>query len=255
MAKKRLGRDQKRKAKLARRARKNPPTESLAYHGDTYKTDELTPVFLSTETAIYEMFVMTDRQLTDRHVKEALEQMVLRLRAGTLPAWGDDEKLRHEEGKEPELIVQNVRRHWRERFLTFPHPGTQTLVGILRTLLASIETWSSPSPNSRGYLNFLEGFLRKGGVRVQKVSPDALEPAEEAEDPFLELGYAWCEGDDLNAKTRFMQQAEELISSGQADRVVDAAQHLIGVVGTGPQMPELAALSLRAQQTLRPGSP
>ena len=64
--KKRLSHDQKRKAKLAKEARKNPPRSVLAYTGNKYKTDALTPVFLATETPIYEIFVLTDGQLTDQ---------------------------------------------------------------------------------------------------------------------------------------------------------------------------------------------
>ena len=41
------------------------PVNSLAYTGNKFKTDELVPVFLSTETGIYESFVVTEQALTD----------------------------------------------------------------------------------------------------------------------------------------------------------------------------------------------
>jgi len=68
MAKKRLSRDQKRKAKLAQRARKDRAHESLAYTGNRYKGEDLVPLMHRTETAIYECFVLTGRALIDRRV-------------------------------------------------------------------------------------------------------------------------------------------------------------------------------------------
>src|SRR5205823_8540539 len=85
MAKKRLSKDQKRKAKLAKRASRAPQPLALAYTGNKYKTDELVPVFHSTEVGIYETFVMTNRQLTDRTVASALQKLVEQMRQGSLP--------------------------------------------------------------------------------------------------------------------------------------------------------------------------
>ncbi|MBV8270565.1 MAG: hypothetical protein JO252_29905 [Planctomycetaceae bacterium] len=45
----RLNRDQKRKAKLKKRAERSRKHESLAYTGKTYKTDEYAPIFYRTE--------------------------------------------------------------------------------------------------------------------------------------------------------------------------------------------------------------
>src|SRR5947207_12778197 len=85
MAKKRLSKDQKRKAKLAKRASRAPQPLAHAYSGNKYKTDELVPVFHRTEVGIYETFVMTNRQLTDRTVASALQKLVEQLRQGSLP--------------------------------------------------------------------------------------------------------------------------------------------------------------------------
>ena len=41
----RLNRDQKRKAKLKKRAERSRKHEALAYTGKTYKTDEFAPIF------------------------------------------------------------------------------------------------------------------------------------------------------------------------------------------------------------------
>ena len=61
--KKRLSHDQKRKAKLAKEARKNPQRSPLAYTGNKYKTDELVPIVYETELAIHEADAITGRRL------------------------------------------------------------------------------------------------------------------------------------------------------------------------------------------------
>jgi hypothetical protein len=251
--KKRLSRDQKRKARLAERARKSPPAaqSSLAYSGNRFKTPELIPIVLRTETGIYEAFLMSDRRATDHTVRAALEKLIHQLRAGPLPPFEGGDTVTSVPGQEEDLIVWNIRRNWDDLFRSFPHPGTETLIGILRTLLGSIETWSTPSPSSRGYLNFLQGFLRKGGIHVSKVSPETMEEEEEPEDPFLEVGRAWCEG-DLQARAEFLSQAEALLANGQWQRVSEVAQQLIGEVGNRDPMRELSVLSVRAQAEGRP---
>src|SRR5262249_48392573 len=93
MAKKKLSHDQKRKQKLARRAsRQREEQSSLAYTGNKFKTDALTPVFFTTESAIYEVSEMTEGQLLDRHVRAALEKLVLEMRAGPLPPFENRDK-------------------------------------------------------------------------------------------------------------------------------------------------------------------
>ena len=62
---------------------------SLAYTGNKYKTEKLVEVHLRAELGIYESFVMTDRALTDRCVRSALERLILWMRKGPLP------RLRH----------------------------------------------------------------------------------------------------------------------------------------------------------------
>ncbi len=52
--------------------------------------------------------------------------------------------------------------------------GVETLIGVLRTTLDSIRTWGSASPTSRGYLNYIEGFLGKAGISVRKATADEI---------------------------------------------------------------------------------
>src|SRR5512132_800512 len=81
----RLSRDQKRKAKLKKRAERSRKHEALAYTGKTYKTDEYAPIFYRTEVGIYEAYVMCDRVLTDDEVEAAIERLVTLMRQGPLP--------------------------------------------------------------------------------------------------------------------------------------------------------------------------
>ena len=71
----RQSRDQKRKAKLKKRAERSRKHESLAYAGTKYKTDAYAPLFFRTEIGIYESYVMCDRELTDDEVEAAIERI------------------------------------------------------------------------------------------------------------------------------------------------------------------------------------
>src|SRR5437667_4650322 len=116
--KKRLSKDQKRKAKRIERASRGPLPLALAYKGNKYKTDELIPIFHRTEVGIYETYVMTDRQLTDRTVASALQKLVEQMRQGTLPPLEDTESVERVEGQEEDLIIWNIRRNWQDLFQT-----------------------------------------------------------------------------------------------------------------------------------------
>jgi hypothetical protein len=248
---KRLSHDQKRKAKLAKQARKAAQDVSpLAYEGKKYKRDELVPVFLQTETGIYEAYVMTRRQLTDRQVRSALEKLILQLRQGPLPPLGDTDRGEVVEGQEDDLIIWRIRSNWQT--LDFD-PGLDNLIGVLRTTLNSIHIWSSPSAASRGYLHYIEGFLRKGGISVQEVSAEG-EPVPEPEEPeLLRIGRAWCETDDREAADAFRRLALEMIERGEAETVVEVCQRLAGGLQPGRLINEVLAMSLTAQKAMPRG--
>jgi hypothetical protein len=248
--KKHLSHDQKRKLKKAKQAARSREEPSLAYTGNKYKTDALIPVVMRAETGIYETYVMTDRRITDHTVKAALTKMVLQMRQAPLPPLPVTGRIEVVEGREEDFIILNIRRNWEDLFATMPRPGSETLTGVLRTLIGSVEVWSTRGASSRGYLNFIEGFLRKGGVTVQKVSPDMEPIPGPEEDPLLEVGRDWCDGEP-GARAQFLAQAEELIRAGETDRVVNVCQRLIGEIGMADPMRELSALSIRAQQSSR----
>jgi hypothetical protein len=247
--KNRLSRDQKRKAKLAKESRRaRQDVSPLAYEGKKYKRDDLVPVYLATETAILEAFAITDRQLTDRVVRSALERLILQLRQGPLPPEDDTGSLEIVAGQEEDFIIRNIRRHWLE---VLPWPRTDDVIGVLRTTLNSINVWGTRSHESRGYLNYVEGFLKKGGVSVRAERPD--EEGEEPEEPeLLEIGEEWCETGDREAEDEFRHLALEMIRAGEAETVVDICQRLAGGLERGPILNELLALSLEAQRTIPP---
>jgi hypothetical protein len=248
---KRLSRDQKRKAKLAKEARKaREDTSPLAYEGKKYKRDDLVPVYLATETAIHEVFVITQRQLTDRTVRSALERLIVQMRQGPLPPLEDTGSLEVKEGQEEDGIIDNIRRHWAEDLEEWP--GTDDVIGVLRTTLNSIHIWGTHSAQTRGYLNYLEGFLKKGGVSVDMVDAEG-EPVAVEEPELLQIGHAWCEEDDREARDAFYKLAREMMRTGEAETVVEVCQRLAGGLERGTTMNELLALSLEAQRTGQPG--
>ena len=164
----RLSRDQKRKAKLKKRAAKSRKHESLAYTGSKYKTGAYANVCFRTEIGIYESFVMLDRELTDDDVEAAIETLVLRMREGPLPPLGESHELTMSEDGEEELISENIRRNWRILAEEGSLPSRDDLIGVLRSILHSISIWRSKSLHSRSYLTYIEGFLKKLGVSVEQ---------------------------------------------------------------------------------------
>jgi hypothetical protein len=252
--KKRVSHDQKRKAKLAKRASRAPLHEDLAYRGKKYQTEELVPVFFRTEQSIYEAFVMTERRLTDRAVEAAVVSLIRALRAGLLPPLPDTDAIHLDQLSDEELVTENIRRGWQDRFQTQPRPSVDKLVGVLRTTLGSIDVWKTAGPESGGYLNYLEGFLNKMGVSVEMRPADDEGDEPPEEDELLDLGRAWCHDGDLEAAADFRRLAAEWVRTGRAERVAEVCQRLLGESSDNPRVvPELSAMSIQAQQHFLPG--
>jgi len=110
MAKDKRTRDQKRKAKLAKERQQAGKSNSLAYMGDKYKTQKLMHTLMNTEIGIYESYVMTDRKLLDQTVRAALEALIKKMQAGTLPPLSDIAEVDYEVGQEEDLVIANIRR-------------------------------------------------------------------------------------------------------------------------------------------------
>ena len=253
MAKDRRSRDQKRRDKLAKRNQKARQSMSLAYMGEKYKTDELVPIWMQTETGIYETFVMTDRKLLDRTVVTSLEKLIMRLRAGTLHPLTDDAEIHYEVGQEEDLVIENIRRRWELYFEDEWRPPKDKLIGVLRTILGSIETMRSPSPRSQSYMHHIAGFLtKKLGVSVKKVSADMKPLPEPEEDDLVLLGRQWILDENQEARAEFHELASDRMSNGQAERVIDACHQLLGEESdpSSEAVAELSELSIQARQSL-----
>ena len=243
MAKDRRSRDQKRRDKLAKRNRKARQSVSLAYMGEKYKTDELIPIWMQTETGIYETFVMTDRKLLDQTVVTALEKLVKQMRAGTLPPLSGTTEIHYEVGQEEDFVIENIRRRWALYFEDEGRPPKDKLIGVLRTILGSIEKVRSPGPRSQSYMRHIAGFLtKKLGVSVKRFSADMQPLPEPEEDELLRLGHRWTEDEDQDAKADFYELARGLMSEGQAERVINACHQLLGE-GSDPSSKVVAELT------------
>ena len=174
----RLSRDQKRKAKLKKRAEKSRRHEPLAYAGKKYKTEQYVPAVYRTELGIYESYAMSGRTLTDDEVEEALEDLVLRMREGPQPATTDPDASPSD--AEEGVLIGNIRRNWRYLAEEGAHFTREDLIGVVRTLLHSLAFWRSHNMHPQGYLHYLEGFMKDMGVSVSLVAPDAVASLDSA---------------------------------------------------------------------------
>ncbi len=231
MAKKRLSRAQKRKKKLQKQSR-GQSRRSLAYHGNKYRGERHVMALMRAETGILETYVMTDRELTDRQVEVALTKFIGALRRhGYQPAEHRD-IVTVEPETYVDLVIWSIRRNWDDLFHKQSRHSRAELVGILRTILGSLETWSTPSPESRGYLNYIEGFLAQGGIHPH-LAPVDEEREKEPESPsdeelLFDLGQAWLETESDWARDRFFKKGQAMLDGGQADAIINVCQRLIG---------------------------
>jgi hypothetical protein len=173
-----LSKRQEKKRKMRERERASTDPAALAYHGNKYRTEALVKPLMDTETAILEAYVLLDRQLTDHEVGRALVKLIEQLRRGaavTIDARGE---LRLTDDR-VDTVVQMVHQEWARRVEGGTLPGRNNLIGILRTILASVETRKTVNPQSRSYLQFIERFLGKLGVQVMR-APAADECDDEA---------------------------------------------------------------------------
>jgi len=247
----RLSRDQKRKAKLKKRAERSRNHEPLAYSGKKYKTDEFVPVIYRTELGVYQSYVMCERELTDDEVEGAIERLVIEMREGPLPPFPDADVINITEDGEEDLVIMNIRLNWRIMEEKGTLPSRDDLIGVLRTILNSISTWRSQSLHSQGYLHYIEGFMKKLGVTVQPATPDLQPLPEPEEDPLLLIGRAWITKGDILARAEFANQIESLLRSGGAERVIDVCQQLMGETKELSGIPFFQDFALRAHWALK----
>lgn len=168
--------EKKRRAeKQKRKLEKTPP---LAYYGSKYRSEKYVPIMLATELAINETSVVSDYNLTDAQVASCLTELICQLRKGPLP---ELENLADEEIKSfssGDYLSFSIISHWRDYFRKNGSVSKDSLVGVLRTILASIEFHRSGTSKGRGYLEFLHDFLAHAGAGTQLISEEELEQLE-----------------------------------------------------------------------------
>lgn len=251
--KKKLSRDQKRRQKLQHR-RGGASRGLQPYRGGKYRSKKYVMALMRTEVGIYETYVMTERQLTDRQVEAGLKSLIHELQSGPVQPAEQRDVVDVEPGAETDLLSWNIRRNWDDLFATQPRHSDADLAGILRTILDSIETWSTPGPNSRGYLNYLEGFLTKAGVKVEKlpVGDEVWEEEEEETDEeyLLDVGLEWLKTENEDIKREFFEEAKAMLEEGQAEAVINVCQYLIGQTNDRALIEELRPLLQPAYRQL-----
>jgi hypothetical protein len=245
--------DRKRKKKLAEKKRKARQAESLAYMGEKYKKNKLIPTWMHTEIGIYETYVMTDRKIFDQTVVSALETLIRKMRTGTLPPLPETAEIHYEVGREEDLLIENIRRSWADHYATEWRPPKDDLIGVLRTILGSIEKVKAPGPRSQSYLRHIAGFLTKQiGVSVKAFSADRKPLPEPEEDELVRLGRQWNTDGNQEARAEFFERATHLMRNGQPSRVIDACHLLTGEVSdpVSEVVAELVVLIQQARESL-----
>ena len=246
-------RDQKRKKKLAEERRKARQNQSLAYMGERYKTDALVPTWMHAEIGIYETYVMADRKLLDQTAANAIDKLITMMRAGTLPPFSETATIHYTTGQEEDLLIGNIRRNWAKHFATAWRPSNDDQIGVLRTILGSIEKMKSPGPQSQSYMRHIAGFLtKKLGLSVKMVDGDGEPLPEPNEGDLVRLGREWSTDGDPAARTEFLELAAHLMKTGQATRVIDDSHLLIGEISdpSSEVVIELMALIRKARESV-----
>jgi hypothetical protein len=157
-----LSRDQKRNQKLAERASRRRPEQASELK--KYRSAQYLEAMMRAEMGILMADAILHRRLLDREVEAAVRKLVSELRASAeLPR----APMQLASAGPEETIVWSIERTWEELFATRAPHSNADLAGILRVVLASIDSWSRSGGGPRAYLNYIEGFLGQMGVRVQ----------------------------------------------------------------------------------------
>lgn len=167
MPKGRLSKDQKRKQKLSQRAQAKPQANSLAISGGKFKTDELVPLWYAFETAIYQAFVMTEQRLLDSTVYTAVEEFIDEVENDTLLITADGPG--EIEFDDVEIVVGYLRANLRQYEDDNGPVVKRKVVGVLRSILGTIELKRTRVPQSQAYVRYVINFLKtRLGIKVTK---------------------------------------------------------------------------------------
>jgi hypothetical protein len=182
------------------------------------------------EMGIYEAYVIADRAIGDYTVTKAVETLIRGLRSGAISVEVDSTEIIYDREQPDDLVINCIRRNWTRRFATKSWPGKDDLIGILRTILASIQVHRLPGRESQGYLQFMVKFMTKDlGVSIRRIQSDENNSELQSiiEDQLLRLGRQWYRDGNREARAEFFEQAAQFTKSGQGEQVTRACQLLM----------------------------
>jgi hypothetical protein len=137
--------------------------EKVKHPKFSIKKEKYVVLLLAIETAIYEMFVITRRELTDQEVIESLERLAELTHRAVAPA-------KDEVGITSYLYGRLV-KHLEEK----PQYTQEEVVESIKELIGSVKTRHDMGRGRQGYLLYLEGFLNQMGITVREATREQLE--------------------------------------------------------------------------------
>lgn len=146
--------ERKREAQRIREQSRLPVTP---YDGERYRTEQWVPLVYATEKAVYETILLAAGRLTNPQARETFERLVRPLPDG-------ETQMIYASGNEVEFLTWNIRLKWREYEQKHRTVAKEDYIGILRTLLFSMQAHAADRGPQQGYLAFLKEFMRNAGL-------------------------------------------------------------------------------------------
>jgi tetratricopeptide (TPR) repeat protein len=199
------------------------------------------------EIGIHEAATM-DEEMNDAAVRKVVNGLIARLLRGesmAVQAEGAASSL--------ELIEWRIKDNLAYAFKEHGPISNTDLIGCLRVILASIDTWSGRPLGQRGYLGYLAGFMKQLGVEVRLLShdetvkmglakPKALPAGYKPDQMTLEeLGRFWLKHDAeiIELIDDFANRALADVRDGRAESVVQICRTLLAETDDPDQQAEL----------------
>ncbi len=246
MAKKNLSRDQKRKQKLQARARPSGSGGSrLGVIEEGFTRDS--------ERIISDTFLAYGRAMTDKHVLEALNQLIVDVQQGKVTMADASNERSDAKG----AIIWNVKQHWHDA-RTLDSTPSLLAAQVLKNIGQHVEAIMSPG-ESHSYLRFLQGVEQSAGSapdatgdRVDMYSQGAIELPQDVPDAayvgvkplggdwtrdemrLLDLGSVWLRNSTESTWQPFKDEATRMTDNANAQAVANVCQYIYGLTQAGP---------------------
>lgn len=166
--------DQKRKGRLTKRSARRGSEVSIPRNIRRYQDDAYVEPTLFTECAILQAHVTFQRRLTDKSVECSLRRMIQMISDGSISFPPSDDQELFDSIDIHDFVIWNIGQKWRELYDGGHRLTRKEMIGILATVLRSIECWTTGGEDSQGYLIYVEGFLAKGGIGPEKLPKGSL---------------------------------------------------------------------------------